>query len=124
MEMSNYMGDLDKVPTEMYSAFIQLLSPYAPHISEEIWQSLGNGETISKSGWPQYDEDKMKVSTVTLGVQVMGKLRSEVEIAPDASEDEAKELVMADEKIQKFIEGKQIRKFVYVPGRIINIVAN
>ena len=124
MEMSNHMGGLDKVPAEMFGKFVQLLYPYAPHISEEIWQALGNNDTISKSGWPKYDEAKMKVSTVTLGVQVMGKLRSEVEIAPDASEDEAKELVMADEKIQKFIEGKQIRKFVYVPGRIINIVAN
>jgi len=124
MEMSNHMGELDKLSKEMYAPFIQMLSVYAPHICEEIWSNLGNSETISKSEWPKFDEAKTKVATVTLGVQVMGKLRSEVEISPTATEDEARELVMADAKIQKLIEGKTVRKFIYVPGRIINIVAN
>ncbi|MCT4574624.1 MAG: leucine--tRNA ligase, partial [Alphaproteobacteria bacterium] len=124
MEMLNYMADKDVVSKEMYAPFIQMLSLYAPHISEEIWEVLGNKESIAFACWPKYDEDKTKSSTVTIGVQVMGKLRSEVELAPDASEDDAKELALSDPKVQKFIEGKTVRKFIYVPGRIINIVAN
>jgi leucyl-tRNA synthetase len=103
--------------------FLKLLAPYAPHIAEELWERLGEAPSIVDAGWPTFNEAEMIEDTVMLGILINGKPRSEVRIARDADEATALELAKADERASQFLDGKQVRKVVYVPGRIINIVA-
>ena len=84
---------------------------------------LGNKDTLAYEGWPTYDEAMCVETTVTMGVQVNGKVRAQIEIAKDADEEAARALALAEPKVQKFLEGKEVKKFVYVPGRIVNLVA-
>ena len=83
---------------------------------------LGNEETLAREPWPTYDEAMCEETTVTMGVQVNGKVRGEIQLPKDADESMARELALADPKVQKFTEGKEIKKFIYVPGRIVNVV--
>jgi leucyl-tRNA synthetase len=100
-----------------------LLAPFSPHLSEEIWQTLlGHPESVSFAAWPTYDEKMCEVTTVTMGVQVNGKVRSEITLEKTADADEAKAVALADERVQKAIGDTEVKKFVYVPGRILNFV--
>jgi leucyl-tRNA synthetase len=102
---------------------IKMLSCIAPHVCEEMWQKLGHEATLSYEAWPTYDESKMVVETITMPVQVNGKVRAKIEINKDASQDEIKEAALAQENVQTHIAGKDIKKVIVVPGKIINIVA-
>ena len=104
-------------------AFIKILSPWAPHIAEELWAKLGHGSTLSYEPWPEWDPAALVEDTITLVVQVMGKVRAKLEVSKDIAEDEALAMARADVNVQKFLEGKTIRKEVFVPGRLINFVA-
>jgi leucyl-tRNA synthetase len=122
MVFTNHLTALEQVPREAITKLTLLLSPFAPHLGEEMWAKLGNDESLAYEPWPEYDAALCEVNTVTMGVQVNGKVRGEIELAKDAEEAEARELALADEKVAKFVGGKEIKKFVYVPGRIVNIV--
>jgi leucyl-tRNA synthetase len=123
MVFVNEATKADAVPKSWFESFIKALSPFAPHVAEELWRELGHKESIAAASWPSYDESKLAVDTITLAVQISGKLRSTIEVAADIGKDEAIAAAKADEKIQKFIEGKTIRREIYVPGRLVNIVA-
>ncbi len=110
------------VPKETVKTFLRLLSPYAPHIAEEIWERLGEAELIAHAPWPSYDPEILRREEVTIVVQVNGKLRSRIQLSVDASSEEVEEAALADERIQKHIEGKTVRKFIVVPNRLANIV--
>ncbi|MBN2528479.1 MAG: leucine--tRNA ligase [Deltaproteobacteria bacterium] len=103
---------------------VNLLSVFAPHICEELWQLLGQTGSISTVAWPTYDEDAVKESTITIAIQVMGKMRGTVEAPAGCSKGEMEKLALAHENIQKHIEGKTVRKVIVVPGKLVNIVAN
>ena len=102
--------------------FLQVLNVFAPHIAEECWEKLGESSLVFTTEWPAYDEALAKDDVVALGVQVNGKVRGEVEIAPDASEAEARAAAEANEKVASYLEGQEVKKFIYVPGRIISFV--
>ncbi len=106
--------------------FIKLLSPFAPHLTEEMWEVIGmneDGKTfLTVSEWPEYDEEKTKDAVKQIGVQVNGKVRSTIELPVDIAKDDALALAKADPNVQKFMEGKTIVKEIYVPGRILNFV--
>lgn len=110
------------VPKETMKTFLRMLSPYAPHIAEEIWQRFGEGELIAHAPWPTHDPEVLKREEVTIVVQVNGKLRSRIELPVDANNEEVEAAALADERIQKYIEGKTVRKFIVVPNRLANIV--
>ena len=110
------------VPKETMKMFLRVLAPYAPHIAEEIWDRFGEAELIAHATWPTYDPEVLKREEVTIVVQVNGKLRSRIQLAVDASNEEVEEAALADERIQKHIEGKTVRKFIVVPNRLANIV--
>jgi leucyl-tRNA synthetase len=102
-----------------------LLAPFAPHLAEELWERLGyrtDRGSVHDQGWPDFDPAQLVTDTVTLVVQVNGKLRDQVEIARDATEAEAKEIALGLEKVTPWIDGKAIRRVIYVPNRLINIV--
>lgn len=101
---------------------LQLLAPFAPHISEELWQQLGHKESVHLSQWPAYDEKYLARDKITVAIQVNGKLRGEVQVAADASEDAVVEAATANDKVAGYLAGKDIRKTVHIPGKLVNFV--
>jgi len=101
---------------------VLLVSPFVPHISEEMWQMLGNKGSVLNQSWPAYDKDMIVDDTITIPLQINGKLRSKLEVSPSITDEALKELVRSDEKIKKWIEGKKIVKWINVPGKLVNLV--
>ncbi|MBI5573848.1 MAG: class I tRNA ligase family protein [Elusimicrobia bacterium] len=99
-----------------------LLSPFAPHICEEMWRILGNSESILEEKWPVLDETKLIQEKITIAVQLNGKLRGQIEIRTDAAEIEILEIAESDDKIKKYLENKKIIKTIFVPKKLLNIV--
>jgi leucyl-tRNA synthetase len=122
MVFTNHLTGLKSVPHEPLHKLTLMIAPFAPHLAEEIWSMLGHEETITYEPWPTFDEALCEEDTVTLGVQVNGKARGVIELPKDADEATAKELALANEKVAKFVGDKEIKKFIYVPGRIVNVV--
>ena len=122
MTLLNKIYEVGKLNREQMEIFTKLLSPFAPHLSEEIWETLGNEGFCSVAAWPKYDEAKTVDATIEIGVQVNGKVRTTVVIPTGCDKDTAIAAAKADAKIQAFVEGKNIVKEIYVPNRIINIV--
>jgi len=108
---------------ETAALFSLILSPFAPHAGEEIWEITGNKETLAYKEWPKYDENLAKDDLITMAIQVMGKTRSTIDVPVDISREDFLELAKKDDKIAKFLEGKTIVKEIYVPGKICNFVA-
>ena len=110
-------------PKNYAEGFIKLLNPICPHITEEIWhEKFGYKDTIAYEPWPTYDEEKTLDDTKVIGVQINGKLRDEVEVGVNDTEEDVKDRVLHLERIEKNIEGKEIVKFIYIPSRIVNII--
>ena len=110
------------LPQEIISAFLRLLSPYAPHLCEELWQRLGESELIAHAKWPSWDPELAQDEMITIVVQVNGKKRDELQVARDESNDELERLALASENAQRFLDGKEPKKVIVVPGRLVNIV--
>jgi len=109
-------------PRESAKALTLLVSPFAPHIGEELWQRLGAKELLAYEPWPEFDPALVKDDVVEIGVQVNGKARGSVQIAVDADEATVKAAALADPKVQQFTDGKAIKKVIYVKGRILNLI--
>ena len=107
---------------EAIERFLILLSPFAPHVAEELWQILGHKDSIFLEKWPKPEEKFMKQELITLVIQVNGKFRDKIEVASDISEKEARTLAISQKNVIKWTEGKEIKKVIFVPGRLINIV--
>ncbi|MBI5222698.1 MAG: leucine--tRNA ligase [Candidatus Magasanikbacteria bacterium] len=105
-----------------YQTLLQLLSPFAPHICEELWSALGNKKSIFLSDWPKYDVNKLAFDTMKLAVQVNGKVRATIEVPTDSNEEEIKFSALVDENVKKWLNGKEPRKIIYVKGRLISVV--
>jgi leucyl-tRNA synthetase len=127
MELSNSLGEAFNAGggaelREAYETLLQLLHPFAPHATEELWEMLGNEGLVLTSRWPVADRALMQEDTVVIAVQVNGKLRGQVEVAAPPSEELVWQAVDANEKIQAWVTGKQIIKRIYVPGKLVNLV--
>lgn len=107
---------------DTYSTFLKTLAPFAPHLTEELWHACGNATSIHLEAYPQHDPAIAKDDAVTIGVQVDGKVRGSVTIAVDASEEEARTAAEAEESVQKYMVGKEVKKVIYVPNRILNLI--
>ncbi len=114
--------DHSRATTQDYQMLLKLLSPFAPHMCEELWSQLGNTQSIALAPWPTYDEGLTKESEITLAVQVNGKLRETITVPADISEEEARKIVLASETVQKWLEGKEPKKIIYVKGKLVSIV--
>ncbi len=121
MTLVNDMYDQTSVTRDEWRALLTLLNPFAPHITEELWQQTGFEGQIAHTTWPQYDETKCVESTVVIAVQVNGKLRARLTVAADIAKDDAIALAKADPAVAKAIEGKTVAKEIYVPGKLVNI---
>jgi leucyl-tRNA synthetase len=112
-----------KCPKEYAEGLIKMMSCITPHIGEEIWSILGHSDTIAFESWPTYDEAQLVEETIEIVVQVNGKLRAKLNIAVDADKDSVMEMALSEEKVKETIEGKTILKQIYVPNKLVNIVA-
>ncbi|MDQ3339791.1 MAG: leucine--tRNA ligase [Myxococcota bacterium] len=122
MKFINEATKATSVPRPWFESFVKILSPFAPHVAEELWQRLGHRTTIAYQPWPAHDESKLATDTIKIAVQIGGKLRGEIEVPSDASQESILAAAKADEKVQPFIAGKAIKKEIYVKGRLVNFV--
>jgi leucyl-tRNA synthetase len=111
------------VMKETLDLLVQMLAPFVPHISEELWQQLGHATSLADTPWPAYDPAATVDEELLIVVQVNGKLRSRLSVAVGIDEETVKAQALADDKVKVFTDGQQIRKVIYVPGKLVNIVA-
>ena len=130
MEFNNYLFKAKETPVrdteawdEAIRTLILLLAPACPHIAEELWQRIGGEYSVHQQPWPTWDEELAKEEVITLVVQVNGKLRDRLQVPVTITEEEAKELALASAGAQRHIKGKEVVRVIYVPGRLVNIVA-
>jgi len=130
MELVNALASFDgkkdpccaPVLKEAVESVVLLLAPFVPHVAEELWEGLGHAGGIGTASWPAWDEAALVEDEVTIVVQVNGKLRGKVSVAAGAGEDEMRAAALADVKVLAHTEGKTVRKIIYVPGKLLNIV--
>ena len=122
MTYVNYLSAKVKIAPELYSTLIKLLSPFTPHLAEEMWARLGNTTLVNAETWPQGDAKLAEDQVVTYAVQLCGKMRGTIEMPKDAGKEEIQAQAMALENVKRQIEGKEIVKVIVVPNRLINIV--
>lgn len=122
MVLSNYMNGLEKVPVSMMEVFAKLLNPFAPHLASEIWEILGHSSRIDFEPFPVFDVSKIKSSEVNIVITVNGKKRLEMSVPVDLSDEEVKTLVLDNNALKPYIEGKEIKKIIVVKNKIVNIV--
>ncbi|MDD6720344.1 MAG: leucine--tRNA ligase [Lactobacillus porci] len=123
MVFINSCQKVDKIPREYAEGFVKLLAPVAPHMMEEIWQVLGHDESVQLAPWPSYDASKLVEATVEIPVMVNGKKRGIFTANKDASKDDLQKQALELEHVKEFVDGKEIKKIVVVPNKIVNIVA-
>ncbi len=122
MILTGEMEKMESIDIKDYKKFLKILAPFAPHITEEIWQSLGEKKSIILSSWPKWDESLIKDTEIKIMIQVNGKVRAEIMVGIDAGEAEIKDKALKDEGVLKHISGKDVKKVIYVKNRLINIV--
>ncbi len=123
MSLLNEIYEVGSITKGELKTFVKLLDPFAPHVSEEVWSQLGGEGLLAIATWPEFDEAKTIDATIEVPVQICGKLRATITIAKDSTAEEAIAAAKADAKVLEFLDGKNIIKEIYVPGKIINIVA-
>lgn len=114
----------EELPKEYIEGFVKLLSPVAPHITEELWAHIGHNESITYATWPTFDEAKLIDNEIEIVVQINGKVKVKLMVAADTTKEQLQEIAMSEESIKEQISGKNIRKVITVPGKLVNIVAN
>ncbi len=122
MILTNQLAALDRVPDYARRALILIVSPFAPHIAEELWSRTGGTRSVSDESWPTYDPELVRDETVEIGVQVNGKVRGRITLAREATEAEALELAMKEANVAAHLAGKETRKVIYKPAAILNII--
>jgi leucyl-tRNA synthetase len=129
MELCNHLGRFgDRSPQgravldEAWRAVVRLMAPITPHICETLWEMLGESDSVANTPWPAVDESARVRDMVTVVVQVNGKLRGRVELAPDADQEQAMAAAKAEQNVQRHLEGKQVLKVIHIPNRLLNIV--
>lgn len=122
MVFINEANKVEKLPKDYMSAFLQLLNPVAPHITEELWQRLGHKETIAYASWPKYDPNKIAEDNLDMAIQINGKVRSHIEVASDITAADLSKAALENDRIKELTHDKKIVKVIAIPKRIINIV--
>ncbi|HEX4149014.1 MAG TPA: class I tRNA ligase family protein, partial [Pirellulales bacterium] len=122
MEFTNFFMKDQRRPRSAMQTFVLLLSPFAPHLAEELWSLLGHDKTLAYEPWPEHDAAALRVDTIEIPVQVLGKLRSRVQVAADATPEQIEAAARSDPRIEELIAGKTVAKVVVVPGRLVNFV--
>jgi leucyl-tRNA synthetase len=122
MILANEMEKSPSLKKDDYKKFLQILAPFAPHMTEELWRETGEKKSIYLSSWPSYDESKIKDETLRIAVQVNGKVRAEIEVSADISEAEVRDIALSNEVVKNWLKDQPVRRFIYVKGKLANIV--
>jgi leucyl-tRNA synthetase len=122
MELVNHLTKLEVRPRSVLEPLVLLLSPFAPHLGEELWSALGHATTLAYEPWPPYDEQLTRADEIEVPVQVNGKLRAKVTVSADVDDDTLRASALAEERVRATIDGKQVRKVIVVPRKLVNIV--
>ncbi|MBX3230992.1 MAG: class I tRNA ligase family protein [Labilithrix sp.] len=122
MILVNHLAKLPKVPIAAARALTLILSPFAPHAGEELWQRLGGETTLAYEPWPAFDPALVKDDVIEIGVQINGKARASIQIPADADEATAKGIALDDATVKQHVDGKAIKKVIFVKGRILNLI--
>jgi leucyl-tRNA synthetase len=118
----NEISKYDVMPKSVMETFVKLLSPFAPHIAEELWAKLGHNKTVTFESWPEYDESKLTKQMITVVGQVNGRVRTKVEVENDTDENILKEIFRKNDRMKKYINGKEIVKEIVIKNKLVNIV--
>jgi leucyl-tRNA synthetase len=124
MELVNTANKWDATPRAVAEPLVLLLSPFAPHISEELWARLGHDETLAYEDWPEYEEALLHREVVEMPVQVNGTVRGTIEVEADAAEEDVLAAAREEDNVARHLDGKTVEREIYVPGQIVNFVAN
>lgn len=125
MTYYNFLNKQPQVSKSEAEVLLQLLAPFAPHLTEELWQEIGNSDSIHTTKWPKFDTSAIANGETVIAVQVNGKLRGTFTIAdPKASQEEVERIAHEDPLVEKHLAGKTIRKVIYVPEKILNFVVS
>ena len=122
MVFVNEAYKVDDLPVEYMEGFVKMLAPIMPHMAEELWSHFHESDTITYQPWPTYDESKLIEKNVEVIVQVNGKVRAKLQVPKDDDKDDVQKQALADEHVQKFVDGKDIKKVIVIPNKIVNIV--
>ena len=122
MEFVNAANKWDAVPRDTMEPFVLLLSPFAPHISEELWARMGHDETLAYEEWPEWDAELLKKDVIEMAVQVNGTVRATIEVDAEAGEEEVMAVAKDEDNVARYLDDKQIQREIFVPGRIVNFV--
>jgi leucyl-tRNA synthetase len=122
MILTRRLAEQTPAPRRGVEALLLLVAPFAPHLAEELWQRLGHAASLAYEPWPAFDEELCRDEVVEIAVQVNGRVRGRIRIAPDAPEDEARRAAEAEPNVMQHTAGKPIKKFLYVPGKIVNLL--
>ena len=122
MTMVNEFYKLKRINIAEFKTFLQLLNPFAPHITEELYERIGASITIAETEWPTYDEEKTILKEKTIAVQVNGKVRGEVTISISEDENSIKEKALSLDNVKRHIDGKEVVKVIVIKGKIVNVV--
>jgi leucyl-tRNA synthetase len=122
MILATEMEKAESVSKEDFKKFLQILAPFAPHIAEDLWNIIGEKKSIHISDWPKWDENLIKDQEVKIAVQINGKVRAEILIQADDEEQDVKEKALIDQSVFKYMEGKDIKRIIYIKNRVINIL--
>ena len=122
IELNNEVNGMEALPEALYRNYVVMLSPFAPHMCEEIWEMLGETDTISRTAWPKAHEELAAVDTIEMPVQVNGKMRAKFSVAADAEKEDVERIALEQENVVRHLEGREPQKVIVVPGRMVNIV--
>jgi leucyl-tRNA synthetase len=129
MKYNNYLLKAKRTPVhgteaweEAMRSLVLMMAPLMPHVSEELWERMGGPYSVHTQPWPAYDEDLAADEIITLVVQIDGRLRARLDVPADVTEEEAREAALADDNVQRHLEGEEVERMIYVPGRLVNFV--
>jgi leucyl-tRNA synthetase len=122
MELLNALSKQERVHRSTMEVFVRLTAPFAPHLSEELWEMLGHRESVFDAGWPVWDDAKIVVESFQLVAQVNGRIRATIEAPVGIADDDAVALALSHDNVKRFIEGKDVVKKIYIPQKLVNIV--
>jgi leucyl-tRNA synthetase len=122
MELTNHLTRLDMRPRSVLESFVLVLSPFAPHLAEELWHTLGGQGTLAYQPWPKYDPSVTKSDEIEVPLQVNGKVRSKLTVPADVTDEALRKAALADPRLLESIAGRTVRKVIVVPRKLVNVV--
>ena len=122
MELTNAFNKQEKISKEVFEGFLVMIAPFLQFLAEECYSQLGNTDSVFNASWPKLDESKLVKSSIEVVVQIAGKVRAKLQVSPNITQEEIQKLALESSDVQKWLDGKEPKKVIYVPGKLVSIV--